>query len=153
MRIRITGSTRAFSHRVARLALRFYASVLIPKFRKVNLSVIFTDKISASTGAEMWRRGRWGFSIRVSSRNGPYRTLQDIAHEMIHVEQFLTGALADIHSGSTWHGKLFRGDFLKSNDTYWNAPWEINAHGRSYWLYKRCRKHLRKLGVQLRKSP
>lgn len=152
MRISIKGKTRAFPSRVIRAALRFFASKLFPKFaKKLRLNVIFTNKMSRATGAEMWKNRKFYYTIRVSSLNGAYRTLQDIAHEMVHVEQFLTGALADTHKGSTWHGKLYRGDFLKQDDKYWNAPWEINAHGRSYWLYKQCRLHLLKRGFHLRK--
>ena len=151
MRTRIHGNTRGLTRRVLREAIWFYADEL--KFKPhTQVHLWFSSKFPRSTGAEMWQQSNKNhYTIRCSSKNGPYKTLQDLAHEFLHVEQFQSGVMAENRKGTAWKGRLYRGDFMKQNDAYYNAPWEIDANGRSYWLYKRCRLHLLRCGFRLRK--
>lgn len=163
MRISVAGRTRAFSNRVVRAIIKFYATTLLSAraCKNLTISVRFTHKFSRRTGAEMWptvkkyRQVRpyirkYHYTIKVSALNGPYRTLIDLAHEMIHVEQYIAGTMTETLKGTAWKGRVYRGDFNKDNDAYWNAPWEIDANGRSYWLYKRCLAFLLKTGYKLK---
>lgn len=151
MRLQVSDNSRSLPRHVIRAAMRFYAEALSLN-PKVNIALRFTSKYPRKVGAEMWpilpykRR----FTIKCSSKNGPYRVLNDLAHEMIHIGQYLDGTMTETDRGTMWKGRVYRGD-LDKNDAYWNAPWEIDANGRTYWLYKRCRLHLRKQGYRLRK--
>ena len=56
--------------------------------------------------------------------------LQALAHEMIHVKQFLLGKLRDCGEFITWCGKPY------SPDTPWlSMPWELDAMKRETLAY------------------
>lgn len=153
MQITISGQSKALPRNIVREAMRFYAQklVTVKDLKRLNIHLRFTEK-AAKFRAEMWpRKRRTHFTIRCSPLTGPYQVLNDLAHEMIHVEQYLSGAMQETGKGTAWKGRVYTGDFMNQNDDYWNAPWEINAAGRTYWLYKRCRLHLKKKGYQLHK--
>jgi len=151
VRTRIKGHTRGLSRRKVREALWFFADELGIKKATINLS--FSSDFPRGPGAEMLRlsAAKRTFSIKCSTKNGPYRTLEDLAHEMIHVKQFLSGTLTERGHCTAWRGQVYRGYDVRENEKYWNAPWEIDAYGRSYWLYKKCRLHLLRCGYRLRK--
>lgn len=67
------------------------------------------------------------YKIELDRRNDSiYETL---AHEMVHIKQYVTGQLSDLENGGTlWEGVTFPSD--DSEDGYWNAPWEIEAFGK-----------------------
>jgi hypothetical protein len=153
VRIEINGRSKALSNHIVREAMRFYARKLITvrRLKNINVHLRFTEK-AAKFRAEMWpRKRRNRFTISCSPLTGPYQVLNDLAHEMIHVEQYLSGAMQETGKGTAWNGRVYTGDFMKQNDAYWNAPWEINAAGRTYWLYKQCRLYLKKEGYRLHK--
>jgi hypothetical protein len=60
------------------------------------------------------------------------RTLEVLAHEMVHVKQYARGELyVGAYSGKhRWQGK-----WVSDNINYWDAPWEIEAHGRESGLF------------------
>jgi len=68
------------------------------------------------------------------------RTLEMLAHEMVHVKQFATGELVDNPSGKTvkWQGKRMS---VRDDDGYWTLPWEIEAYGRQPGLFARFCRH------------
>lgn len=152
MRVKIGGKSKSLSERIVREALWFYADCVTNKsdFKKLHINLRFTKKIVPS---EAWcypPNKPYRFRLVASARSGPYQLLENLAHEMIHVQQYLEGKLTEKRMGTAWQGRLYKGDFSKSNDTYFSAPWEIDANGRTYWLYKRCRLHLLRCGFKLR---
>jgi hypothetical protein len=68
------------------------------------------------------------------------RTLEMLAHEMVHVKQFALGELVDNPSGKTvkWQGKRVS---VRDDDGYWTLPWEIEAYGRQPGLCARFCRH------------
>ena len=141
------------SERVAREALRFFANTIVKPhdYKKLHITLKFDRKMTPCK-AEMYPPHGKRFIIKASARSGPYQLLSDLAHEMIHVQQYLDGKLTEKSMGTAWRGRVYKGDFHKDNDAYFNAPWEIDANGRTYWLYKRCRWHLLRCGFRLRRS-
>lgn len=152
MRVKIKGKSKALSERIIREALWFYADCLtnIRDFRKLHITLTFSRKVVPSQ-AHMYPPHKKRYRITASSRSGPYQLLQNLAHEMIHVQQYLDGKMTEKSMGTAWNGRVYKGDFQKDNDAYFNAPWEIDARGRDYWLYKRCRLHLLRCGFKLRR--
>jgi hypothetical protein len=66
-----------------------------------------------------------------------------LAHEMVHLKQYVTGQLIDFAGIVIWEGTAHD----VSNDgfswAYWNSPWELEAFGRQQGLnVMRC--HARK---------
>lgn len=153
MRVRIHGKSKSLSDLVLRRAMRFFARALLDQsdYKKLHINLRLSKKL-VPTVAEMYHLpNRNRYTIRASARSGPYVLLQNLAHEMIHVQQYLDGKMTEKSMGTAWHGRVYKGDFRKDNDAYFNAPWEIDANGRAYWLYKRCRLHLLRCGFKLRR--
>ena len=60
-----------------------------------------------------------------------HRVLKVLAHELVHVKQYIMGELSWRHSGLHWKGVNFDVDNLMD---YYELPFEIEAHGREYGL-------------------
>lgn len=62
--------------------------------------------------------------------------MMNIAHELVHIKQYLNNELFDYVDGKArFKGEVFDGN-LDDWDVYFNSPWEIEAYGREYGLYK-----------------
>jgi hypothetical protein len=71
--------------------------------------------------------------------------LEALFHELQHVKQFLEGRLFDVDfSGdeftSMFDGKVYTIDsskeFSEANESYWNAPWEVEAREVGEQIFK-----------------
>lgn len=61
-----------------------------------------------------------------------YKFMTRLAHEFVHVKQYVTHELKD-HSSYT----VFRKQkFVDETNIYWNLPWEVEAMGFEYGLIK-----------------
>ena len=78
------------------------------------------------------RRHPRSFVVTTTNHFGTLRTLMVLAHEMVHVKQHALRELS--YCGRTgqprWHGKIID----DPNISYWDLPWEIEAHGREKGL-------------------
>lgn len=61
--------------------------------------------------------------------------LSSLAHETVHIKQFARSELStlDYNDQQKFLGKLYP----SAEVNYWEAPWEIEAHGRERGLYER----------------
>ena len=71
------------------------------------------------------------FEIEVNSKLPLRKLLETVAHEMVHVKQYARRELHPMHS--TWCGKTYNPNKV----SYWDLPWEIEAHGREVGLFVR----------------
>lgn len=90
------------------------------------------------------------FEILIKKHKDFADIIKTLAHEMVHVKQFAKGELGhemsfvskgnSITSTSTyWKGRYWRPKHVE--DEYWDAPWEIEAHGREVGLYKKWKEY------------
>ena len=68
------------------------------------------------------------FLIEIHPGIGARKILETLAHEMVHVKQYIFNETDD--NLSVWRGKKINSDKVD----YWNHPWEIDAHGRETGL-------------------
>lgn len=61
--------------------------------------------------------------------------LSTLAHEIVHVRQYVTEELVDKNSYCLWKGKRYEAVEVDTED-YYTSPWEIDAYGRQVGLYK-----------------
>lgn len=63
-----------------------------------------------------------------------------LAHELVHIKQMAFGQRQESldKKAMRWMGMLINPDELN----YYDLPWEIEANGREYGLYKRYKDHL-----------
>lgn len=60
-----------------------------------------------------------------------YKFLTRLAHEFVHVKQYVTHELKDYSNSVVFKKQKFSGEML-----YWNQPWEIESMGHEYGLLK-----------------
>lgn len=61
-----------------------------------------------------------------------YKFMSRLAHEFVHVKQYVTHELKDDSNGTSFRKQKFKDD----STLYWNQPWEIEAMGFEYGLIK-----------------
>ena len=63
--------------------------------------------------------------------------LIDLGHELVHVKQYINGEMFDYKNGDVRHkGIIFASTYMEDEEVYYDSPWEIEAYGREYGLYK-----------------
>jgi len=115
-------------------AAKFFADHLIPDCSlkdKAHVSIIFSDKIEhqgfSSVAAFDRKCQPIKFLIEIYPGLGAKKILATLAHEMVHVKQYI---LNETDSAlSHW-----RGVKIHSTHDYWTAPWELDAYGREIGL-------------------
>ena len=81
------------------------------------------------------------FELEIEKKLNLKTLLTTVAHEMVHVKQFARGELYE----NSANKHRWQGTWLNKDPEYWDAPWEIEAHGREIGLFVRwAEKH--KLG-------
>jgi hypothetical protein len=71
------------------------------------------------------------FELEIDRTQSLRKLLETVAHEMVHVKQF---ARRELHpANDTWFGKTYN----PKKVSYWDLPWEIEAHGREVGLFVR----------------
>lgn len=147
MRITISGKHRSLDNQTIRKALHYFAKELMPnKHVGVCVSVEVTHTLRKNEGIDgglSWQ-GKSGrrprdFVLEIDARQGKRTALRILAHEMVHVKQYVLGELRDGESKKhvTWRGKRHP---AHEDDRYWSLPWEIEAYGREPGLYYRLRR-------------
>lgn len=58
-----------------------------------------------------------------------------LAHEMVHVKQYVTGELVDKGKHCLWKGAKFE-EFEPNSEDYFFSPWEVEAFGMQVGLYR-----------------
>jgi hypothetical protein len=71
------------------------------------------------------------FEIELDRTLSQRKLLETLAHEMVHVKQYARRELHPVTD--TWCGKTYNPDKV----SYWDLPWEIEAHGREVGLFVR----------------
>jgi hypothetical protein len=63
--------------------------------------------------------------------------MMNVGHEMIHIKQYLNNELFDYVDGKArYKGQVFHLGHSDDLEKYFDSPWEIEAYGREYGLYK-----------------
>ncbi len=135
MQVRILNCPdKDFKPFVERAAI-FYAKELIPSTRIRNncLTEIHFDKELdeygfASVEDYNSRKQPRHFIIEINPLIGSRRILETLAHEMVHVKQYIFGETND--ALTKWRNKKIDPDKID----YWIQPWEIDAYGRETGL-------------------
>ena len=72
--------------------------------------------------------------------------LEILAHEMVHLKQYLLGELKDVpgFNLAVWNGEVWPTSNDPRSRVYWESPWEVEAFGRSHGLEYLYKAHLEK---------
>jgi len=116
-------------------AILFFCDHLIEDVRIRNnckIKILFNDKLKDFGASSVVKRNTKNqpraFLIEVHPGIGVRNIFDTLAHEMVHVKQYIKGEIND--SLSVWKGKEIDSDDVD----YWDHPWEIEAHGKEKGL-------------------
>jgi hypothetical protein len=116
-------------------AVQFYGKILIPNTRIRNnctIVVRFDSKINeyGFCSIEDYNTANKprSFNVEIHPGLGVRGILATLAHEMVHVKQYIYEETND--DLSHWRGKKIDSDLVE----YWSHPWEIDAYGRETGL-------------------
>lgn len=107
----------------------FFIRELLPKCRKLEVNVFF-DPIGAYD-AFVERLDDRHYEIYVNPRRKKTRQLISLAHEFVHIKQYVLNEMSDDDNGIIWKGMLYEQDKI-----YEVIPWEDEAYTREEELYR-----------------
>lgn len=128
-------------------AANFFGSILLhPKtLSSTHLEIVLDTKLEYQGLCQSEDDSKKPRFFTIKIRNAPLDDdpIQTLAHEMVHLKQYATGQLADnitnvegkLVSRILWNGAPHK--FNPREDLYLDSPWEIEAFGREFGLYKR----------------
>lgn len=76
------------------------------------------------------------FELRLDASMNMSGVLRALAHEMVHVWQYITGDLQETSEGwniARWQGQRINWEKMD----YYEQPWEIEAYGKEYALFEK----------------
>jgi len=129
MTIRITGGTKN-QKKYARSMVKFCIKTLMPRMKTLDITVKLKNP-NGAMGYCLELDDNRTFEIEADRKLRLRKLLETIAHEMVHVKQYARRELHPVHD--TWCGKTYNPEKV----SYWDLPWEIEAHGREVGLFVR----------------
>ena len=108
----------------------FCIKTLMPRMRTLNVTIKLKS-LNDAMGYCLETDDKRTFEIEVDRKLTLRKLLETVAHEMVHVKQYARRELHPVHS--TWCGKTVN----PKKTSYWDLPWEIEAHGREAGLFIR----------------
>ena len=75
------------------------------------------------------------FKIQVEEQSKLRHMLETIAHEMIHIKQWASGDMYEYSDG--FRTKFKKKAYNTKKMDYWDAPWEVEAHGKEVGMFVR----------------
>ena len=129
MTIRITGGTKN-QKKYARSMVKFCIKTLMPRMKTLDITVKLKNPKGAM-GYCLELDDNRTFEIEADKKLRLRKLLETIAHEMVHVKQYARRELHPVNE--TWCGKTYN----PKKVSYWDLPWEIEAHGREVGLFVR----------------
>ena len=129
MTISIQGGTKN-QKKYARSMVKFCIKTLMPRMKTLDITVKLKNPKGAM-GYCLELDDNRTFEIEADKKLRLRKLLETIAHEMVHVKQYARRELHPVHN--TWCGKTINPKKI----SYWDLPWEIEAHGREAGLFIR----------------
>ena len=74
--------------------------------------------------------------------DGEEHPLSILAHEMVHIKQYVSGELVDTGTKCLWKGQEYE-EYVPSSEEYFFSPWEVEAFGMQVGLF-----HLYMKGIE-----
>lgn len=118
------------------LAIQYFANNLISRQmqRFITLHFVFRQNIDClgitTVNDYNERKQPRDFVIEISRKQSENELLKTLAHELVHVKQYIYKELND--DLGLWHGKRVDPDKIP----YHEQPWEIEAESVAYTLFE-----------------
>lgn len=132
--IHVRGKSTKLSSVEAAYAARFYLNKLISpkKLNSLSICIILQPFKNKNTIGFVERIGKDLYNVEINNRYGKEYQLKSLAHELVHVKQYVYKELGDVSlSQFKWKGKTIDYNSL----SYFEYPHEIEAFGLEHSLY------------------
>jgi hypothetical protein len=122
---------KAYQKEYVKSVVEFCIKMLMPRMKSLDIEVVLKDLKGDAYGYCLSETTR-EFEIEIDRKLPLRKLLTTVAHEMVHVKQY---ARRELHGadGQVWLGKHYN----TKKVSYWDQPWEIEAHGRETGLFVR----------------
>jgi hypothetical protein len=153
------GADRVLLRRYANWVLRKFVRASVLNNSTIIIKVITADELTDRSDysdfkdAKAWMtyegvvEGKKKFTVIMNAaRQGKKSTIpwirikmlmMNVGHEMIHIKQYLNNELFDYVDGKArYKGQVFHTGHSDDLEKYFDSPWEIEAYGREYGLYR-----------------
>ena len=144
MFITVTGG-KQYQQQYVESMVEFCIETLMPRMRTLDITVKLC-KPNKAMGYCLELDTNREFELEIDKTQSLRKMLETVAHEMVHVKQF---ARRELHPATdVWYGKTYNPKKM----SYWDLPWEIEAHGRECGLFVRWaekNKHAEKKWTQV----
>lgn len=159
MKIIIRGRNNKITRREVNLASKWMCRFLLGEDSKpLKIKIVFRiPENRKECGSVYFPRSHYrfpkSFFIDINPRLSRRMQLITLAHELVHVKQYVLGELRDTkyEKWVRWKNKKIA-FFNSAGFTYKNAPWEIEAHGKEYKIYRKYCDYLIENNIIFRKS-
>lgn len=141
--ISLEGGTKT-QRNLAESALRFFVKKLMPRKRNLRIDLQIKNLIKDEIVGLCEHMGGNEVVIESHNRGNLYDFISFLAHESIHMKQYVTGELKTTDRKETWHGKDYTGV------PYKKQPWEVEAWTGQHKLAKEFIKN--EMGITLKES-
>jgi hypothetical protein len=108
----------------------FCIDTLMPRMDTLDINIKLSN-LKDVMGYCLELEDKRTFEIEVDRRLPLRRLLETVAHEMVHAKQYARRELHPVNNA--WLGKTYN----PKKVSYWDLPWEIEAHGRETGLFIR----------------
>ena len=129
MYITVNGG-KAHQRKHVQTMVEFCIETLMPRMRTLEITVNLC-KPTGALGYCLELDNKREFELEVDKTQSMRKLLETVAHEMVHVKQYARREM-NPHSDD-WLGKTYN----PKKVSYWDLPWEIEAHGREVGLFVR----------------
>jgi len=128
MHIEVFGGSKSQKKHTKKM-VEFCVNTLMPKIKNLDITV-YLSKPKGAMGFCL-ELDKKEFEIEVDKTQPLRKVLETVAQEKVHVKQYVR---RELHPEKhVWLGKTIDPDDV----SYWDLPWEIEAHGRETGLFIR----------------
>lgn len=137
--VTVTGGIRGQREKAESMA-HYVIQKLMPRMRTLNIEIEIKDFEGDDSCGYCLPAGHADpsrprdFEIEINRYLDMRTMLETVAHEMVHVKQYARKELFETSVGKhRWLDEWYDDSKL----SYWDLPWEIEAHGRECGLFVR----------------
>ena len=137
--VTVTGGIRGQREKAESMA-HYVIQKLMPRMRTLNIEIEIKDFEGDDSCGYCLPAGHANpsrprdFEIEINRYLDMRTMLETVAHEMVHVKQYARKELFETSVGKhRWLDEWYDDSKL----SYWDLPWEIEAHGRECGLFVR----------------
>lgn len=138
MNLSISRHKGALTERETVNCITSLSEILLPYkiFKKVNLAIFFVKDAELGYEGLLEQITKWRYVMSVATNNiSKKEQIKTICHEMVHLQQFVSGKLdiIDLGKKGKWEGKWHK--YYDINEH--KMPWEKIAYGSEEKLYRK----------------